>query len=141
MARIISVLASAAAGACWLVALFLPWRDHGVLSSASLLDAVELVRRGAVDALVPPGAAALMLVPAAAGIVLIGVVGFGGRIVDTVRLGALVVGTVVTLGLCWQLTDGDVGVAGPGTWVALVGVLAAFAAVAGFVASGGRTDP
>jgi hypothetical protein len=125
MARRVVVLASVVAGACWLVALLLPWTDSGALSSASLLDAVELIRRGTVDALVPSPVAALLLVPALAGTVLVGVVGFDGRTAAFVRVAALLLGSLASLGLALRLTELDVGAAGPGAWVALGGVLAA----------------
>lgn len=128
MARRVVVLASVVAGTCWLVALLLPWTDSGALSSASLLDAVELIRRGTVDALVPSPVAALLLVPALAGIVLVGVVGLGGRTASFVRVAALLLGSLASLGLALRLTELDVGAAGPGAWVALGGVLAAVAA-------------
>lgn len=120
----------AVAGTSWLIALFVPWTTGGALSSASLLDAVGLIRRGTVDALVPPGTAVLLVVPAVAGIVLIGATGFAGRAVDIVRGVALAVGAIGALGLACLLTGLDPSTAGPGVWVALVGVLAALAAAA-----------
>ena len=125
MPRIALPLVAAAAGATWLGALFVPWTATGALSRASLLDAVELVRRGAVDAVVPSGVAVVLLVPALAGIVLIGVVGLTGRAVAVVRVLALGVGAVGSLGLAAALTDLDPTVAGPGVWIALAGVAAA----------------
>lgn len=121
------LLASVVAGSCWLLALLLPWTSTGALSSASLLDAVELIRRGAVDAIVPSPVAVVLLLPAMAGIVVIAVVGFDGRAVSVVRGTALALGSVASLGLGWRLTGVDAGAAGPGVWVALVGVLAAVA--------------
>jgi hypothetical protein len=123
MVRVGGLLASAAAGACWLIALFLPWTADGTLSATSLLDAVELVRRGAVDAVVPTGAAVVLLVPALAGVVVIGVVGFAGRTATVVRVGALAIGLIGSIALVLRLSGTDPGGAGPGTWVALVGVL------------------
>ncbi len=123
MVRIGGLLASAVAGACWLVALFLPWTSHGALSATSLLDAVELIRRGAVDAVVPSGVAVLVLVPSIAGIVVIGVAGLAGRPMAVVRAGALAVGSLGSIGLVLALSDADPAAAGPGAWVALVGVL------------------
>ncbi len=122
------LLASAVAGTCWLLALLLPWTSTGALSSASLLDAVELIRRGTVDAVVPSPVAVVLLVPSLAGIVVIGVVGFAGRTASVVRGTALVLGSVASLGLGWRLTGVDAGAAGPGAWVALAGVAAAVAA-------------
>jgi len=121
--RIGGLLASAAAGACWLVALFLPWASEGALSSTSLLDAVELIRRGVVDAVVPSGVAVVLLVPSIAGIVVIGVVGFGGRPVAVLRGAALTVGSLGSIGLALALSDADPAAFGSGAWVALVGVL------------------
>lgn len=128
MARLVVLLASAVAGACWLLSLLLPWTSTGALSSSSLLDAVELIRRGAVDAVVPSSVAVVLLVPALAGIVVIGVVGFAGRTASVVRGTGLVLGSVASLGIGWRLTGVDAGAAGPGTWVALAGVVAALAA-------------
>ncbi|KAA1427560.1 hypothetical protein [Nocardioides antri] len=125
MPRVVVPLVAAAAGTAWLIALFVPWTARGALSSASLLDAVELIRRGAVDAIVPPGAAVLLLVPAIAGIALIGLVGLTGRVAAVVRVGALVLGTAGTLGLAGVLTGFDPAAAGPGVWVAAAGVVAA----------------
>jgi hypothetical protein len=119
----------AGAGACWLVSLFLPWTSKGALSSATLVDAVRLIRRGSVDALVPPAAAAVLLVPALAGIVLIGLAGFAGRAVEIARVVAGAVGAVASLGLGLPLTGADPTAAGPGAWVALVGVVAVVAAL------------
>ena len=99
MVKIGGLLASAVAAACWLVALFLPWTDEGALSSVSLLDAVEVIRRGSVDAVVPSGAAVVLLVPSIASIIVIGVVGLAGRGVAGVRAGALAVGSLGSIGL------------------------------------------
>lgn len=127
--RAVGLIASAAAGACWLAALFLPWTAAGALSSASLLDAIELVRTGTVDAVVPRGTAVVLLVPAAAGILLIGVAGLAGRVAATVRAAALLVGAIGSLVLAWRLTDGDLLDAGPGAWTSSVGVLLAAVAL------------
>ena len=135
------LLASALAGGCWLLSLLLPWTSKGALSSASLLDAVELIRRGAVDAIVPSSVAVVLLVPALAGIVVIGVVGFAGRTAAVARGAALVLGSVASLGIGWRLTGVDVGAAGPGAWVALVGVVAALAAAVPAVKSWIRPGP
>lgn len=125
MLRLATLAASAVAGTCWLVALFLPWTTDGALSSASLIDVVELVRRGAIDAIVPAGSVVVLLVPAVAGILLIGVAGLAGRTVALVRAGSLVVGVLASVILGWRLTDADLASAGPGAWVALAGVLLA----------------
>lgn len=125
MPRIVVPLIAAAAGACWLIALFVPWTSRGALSRASLLDAVELVRRGAVDALLPDGVAVVLLVPALAGIVLVGVAGLAGRAVAVVRAIALAVGALGSLALAAVLTDLDPSAAGPGVWIALAGAVAA----------------
>jgi len=135
VARLVVLLASAVAGACWLLSLLLPWTSTGALSSASLLDAVELIRRGAVDAIVPSSVAVLLLVPALAGIVVIGVVGFAGRTASVARGTGLVLGSVASLGIGWRLTGVDAGAAGPGAWVALIGVVAALAAAVAAVKS------
>ncbi|WP_183099541.1 hypothetical protein [Nocardioides pelophilus] len=123
MARVVVPLASGTAGVCWLVALFLPWTSAGALSSASLLDAVELIRRGSVDAVVPSWAAVVLLVPCVAGIVLVGAVGFHGRTTNALRLLALGLGSLGALGIGWRLAGLDVTAVGPGAWVALGGVL------------------
>jgi len=125
MARGVVVAASVVAGACWLLALLLPWTTAGPLSSASLLDAVELIRAGSVDAIVPSPAAVLLLVPALAGIVLIGGAGLSGCTSSMVRGAALVLGSIASLGLALLLTGVDATTAGPGAWAALAGVLAA----------------
>jgi len=123
------LLGSVVAGGCWLLALFLPWTTGGALSAASLLDAVELIRRGAVDAIMPSEVAVLLLVPSVAGIVLIGAAGFAGRTATVLRVGALVVGLLGSLVLGWRLTHASLSAAGPGTWVALLGVAAAVQAL------------
>ena len=123
MVKIGGLLASAVAAACWLVALFLPWTNEGALSSVSLLDAVEVIRRGSVDAVVPSGAAVVLLVPSIASIIVIGVVGLAGRGVAGVRAGALAVGSLGSIGLALGLCDADPAAAGPGAWMALLGVL------------------
>lgn len=142
MVRVGGLVASAAAGACWLIALFLPWTAEGTLSATSLLDAVELVRRGAVDAVVPSGAAAVLLVPALAGVVVIGAVGFAGPTATAVRAAALAIGSIGSIALVLRLSGTDPGAAGPGAWVALVGALfAAQALVFAIYASGaGRSS-
>lgn len=135
--RVVVPLASGTAGVCWLVALFLPWTRDGALSSASLLDAVELIRRGSVDSVVPSPVAAVLLLPCLAGIVLVGAVGFHGRTTDALRLLALGVGSLGALGIGWRLVGLDPAAAGPGAWVAvggvLVGVLAATSALSALV--------
>lgn len=138
MPRVVVPLVAASAGTAWLAALLLPWTTSGALASASLLDAVELIRRGAVDAVVPSGVAVLLLVPAIAGIALIGVVGLTGQVAAVVRVVALVLGTAGTLGLAGVLTGFDPAAAGPGVWVAAAGVVAALA-VAVLAASGRRS--
>ncbi len=144
VARVGVLVASAAAGTCWLLALFLPWTTTGALSSASLLDAVELVRGGAVDAIVPSGVAVLLLVPAGAGIALIALAGISGRAAAAARAVALATGSLGSTGLAWRLTDAHLSAAGPGTWVALVGVILAVGAL-GFsinaVAADGSSAP
>lgn len=127
MARLVVLIASAVAGTCWLLALLLPWTSTGALSSASLLDAIQLIRRGTVDAVVPSPVAVVLLVPALAGIVVIGVVGFAGRAASVVRGAALVLGSVASVGIGGRLTGADAGAAGSGAWVALAGVAAAVA--------------
>ncbi len=118
----------AAAGAGWIGALFLPWTAHGMLSAATLLDAVRLVRRGAVDSVLPPAAAAGLLLPALAGIALIGLAGFAGRGTTIARAAAATLGSLATLGLAVRLTDADPARVGPGAWLGLAGVVLALAA-------------
>ncbi len=113
----------AAAGIAWLGALFLPWSSRGTLSAAALVDAVGLVRRGAVEAVLPPMAAVVLVLPALAGIALVGLVGFAGRGTTTARAVAAAVGALVTLGLAARLTGADPGRLGPGAWLGLAGVV------------------
>lgn len=117
----------AAAGAIWIGALFLPWTARGMLSAATLLDAVRLVRRGAVDSVLPPAAATGLLVPALAGIALIALAGFAGRGTTIARAAAATIGSLVTLGLALRLTDADPARVGPGAWLGLTGVVLALA--------------
>lgn len=126
--RAVGTVASVTAASCWLTALVFPWTSAGALSSASLLDAVELIRQGTVDAVVPAPMAVVILLPALASIVVLGVLGFRGRTARIVRASALVVGSVASLVLGARLTGFDAGAVGPGVWIALVGVLAACAA-------------
>lgn len=116
-------------GCCWLVALFVPWTTRGLLSSASLIDAVRLIGRGVVASVVPPAAAWLLLVPTIAAIGLLALSGFRGRWVLVGQVLLAVIGTVLSLGIGWRLTDGDIGKAGPGLWLSLLGALFAVAAV------------
>ncbi|MEZ0579878.1 hypothetical protein [Nocardioides sp. MH1] len=134
MARLVAIVLSVASGCCWIGALLLPWTARGTLSSASLLDAVELVRQGRVDSIVPSGAAIGLLVPALAGIVLVGVAGLRGRIAAALRWAALAVGAVASALLVWLVVDGEVSRLGIGAWVALAGVGAAVVAAVVVVA-------
>ncbi|UMG91004.1 hypothetical protein [Nocardioides sp. TF02-7] len=133
MPRLVVLLAWVVAGACWLGALFLPWTADGALSRSTLVEAVRLVRRGAVDAVVPQSAAVVLLLPAVAGIVLIGLGGFQGRAVGAARLVSALVGAVAVLALVLRLTSAAPAAAGPGAWVALAGVVAAVAAAVGTI--------
>lgn len=134
--RPVAVLATAgwvAVAGCWLVALFLPWTARGLLSSASLLDAVRLVRDGVVGDVVAPAAALALLLPAAAGVVLLALSGFRGRWVWGVQLLVACAGAVGSAGFAWRLAGGELERAGPGAWLSLLGVLLALlAAVAGW---------
>jgi hypothetical protein len=119
-------------------ALFVPWTATGTLSSATLLEAARLVRRGTLDAVVPPSVAYLLLVPGLVGVVLLGLAGFSGRAVAVVRTGLAAVGAALCVALAVLLTGGDAGRIGAGTWLAGAGVVVALVAVAASLAGRSR---
>jgi hypothetical protein len=119
------------AGACWVASLFLPWASHGALSSASLIDAARLVRRGIVDSVVPEPWSFVLVLPALAGVALFGLAGFRGPVVAAGRFLLAAMATVLVLLLAHRITGGEPARIGAGGWLALVGVAAAaMAAVA-----------
>lgn len=128
--RPIAAAAWIVAGVLSLVAASLPWTSRGVLSSASLLDASSLVRRGAVDAVVPQGAAVVLVLPALAGVLLIGLGGLPGMTARTLRVVVTLVGGATVVLLAARLADGDPTRLGAGAVLALAAVVLAAAAVA-----------
>ncbi len=126
---------------CWIGSLFVPWTSSGALSSATLLEAARLVRRGSVDSVVPPAVSFVLIVPGVVGVALIALVGFRGRGPAALRMVLVASGTVLCVVLAWRLTGGDLGRAGSGTWLAAVGIVAgAVASVLTLAAGRGRAD-
>lgn len=113
------------AGVCWLAALFLPWASSGSLSSASLVDAARLVRRGLVDSLVPEALSFVLLVPAGAAVGLLALAGARGRVAVVVRVLLAALASALVLLITHRIAGGDVARVGAGAWTALAGVLAA----------------
>lgn len=135
--RALAVLAVAGwllAGGCWVASLFLPWASHGSLSSASLVDAARLVRRGIVDSVVPEAWSFVLVVPAAVGVGLLGLAGFRGPVAAAGRLLLAAAATVLVLLLAHRITGGEPARIGAGGWVALAGVVAAAVAAGAVLA-------
>lgn len=113
------------AGVCWLAALFLPWASSGSLSSASLVDAARLARRGLVDSLVPEALSLVLLVPAVAGVALLALAGVRGRVAVVIRVLLAAPASALVLLIAHRIAGGEVARVGAGAWTALAGVLAA----------------
>lgn len=100
-----------------------------MFSTSSMLDAVRLIRSGTVDALVPSWAAPVLLAMPCAGLAVAGLAGFGGLLVDAVRvLLALTVAGLFALAFHF-LAGADVFRLGYGGWIAALGISLAVVAV------------
>jgi hypothetical protein len=134
-----------AAGACWVAQLFVPWTSRGTFSTSSMLDAVRLVRSGAIDAMVPAWVAFALLTVPAIGLVVGGSVGLTGAAAEGCRIALAVVASVLcALGFV-ELTGTDPQGLGAGGWLGLCGAGSALAAVVarqvGPTTSDARTAP
>lgn len=117
------------AGACWVTQLFVPWTTRGTLSSASMLDAVRLVRSDSVDAVVPGWAAAVLLALPAIGLLVGGSVGLAGPVAEGGRIALTLIAVALWVLAFVGLADSDVGRLGFGGWLTAGGAVAAGAAV------------
>ncbi len=127
------------AGGCWTVQLFLPWTTRGAFSSSSMLDGVQLLRSGVVDAVVPPWATYALLALPAIGLSVTGVAGLAGPVAEMLRLALGLLGAAVVVAAGHVLVAYDITRIGPGGWVSLAGAVLAGAAV--LAAVRGRRAP
>lgn len=129
-AAVSATLLWATASVCWLMQAFVPWTATGALSSSSTLDLLALVRLGVVDALVSPGAVALLVLLPACGVGIGVTAARRAGSLTWLRTALSVVGVAATGLLAVQLTGGQAARLGLGGYLAVAGLLGAVLALA-----------
>lgn len=136
------VAATLGAALAWLVALFVPWRTEGPVSTTSLADATRMVLQGRVDAVVPQGAGLLLVLPSLCAVVLIATAMPTQRAVVIVRRCAAATGSLVSLALIVVIVGWPPWPMAAGGWLSVGGaVLATAGCLAPLGAGRPRSNP